>query len=1644
MTERAVENIKQEKATGEQWLKMIEKNGGLKKEEDKWMGLSDFLKDKKSLTKQEVLDFIRENQVKVEEVEYGNGGINALQEEYDELIKEHDGNWEDAWDEMIDRYGDDIDMAIDGTGGRIQVNDGFEDYLETINGTRGINSTRLGYTTEGLDNKKEIALTVPTIESWNESDEIHFGDAGNGRAVAWVRFGETEGVPNGVDADRYHDYSRKMKEAISRRDEMVEQLKRYKGGMLTETQKRLEEEEAYIQQLRERYKDVADVKPSRVLVIDEIQSKRHQEGREKGYKNPTEKGYKNPTVYKDATIGEYHKTSYGEEADIIGANGNKIGTMTKDADGYYATDNDGDNMTSTRNTEAEALQAMDNAFSGSGIPDAPFQKNWHELAMKRMLRYAAENGYDKVAWTKGEQQADRYSLAKTIPSITRQDTKKAADKGIKVFAMDINGEPEKIFVDNDGTITNTTLFMDEVSGKPLSDFVGKDIAIRMMSMNDGETIDTSKEKVGGEGMKGFYDMMLPRFMDKYGKKWGVKTGEVELPNVEEAGRTMWSVDVTPEMKDSVMEGQTMFRVADDIKKAQMDIISKNNPADESLGEHTWIKSVDDIKTFDEAMTEYGENENLTPDYTADMARKAKETGKITVYSSKPIDNGIFVTPSKMEAKNYAGEGEVYSKKVRTSDVAWIDGIQGQYAKVEGSQPRFRVADDITPEEAEEASTQFRVVDDPEEIERLEKEPKIKVYRAMQLRDGKLYPPMAAKVNGKWQDPLPMGEWSQADEHPELVDKNGKFTLDKGNGKKVAGVVYAPYMHGSTTMLNDQFKEAQDRPELVVVEAEMPESELTSGYQADKSPRKTGAIPWKAGTIQGQLTGTREVILSRWVKPVRIVPASEVAANIKEMIDGQVDVMPTNVVTPEVRQELEKLGVQFVKTNNQEIVMEGEHKGEQYSDAYGLNAKRKEKKARKKAKKNEGEVRFSKEEPKYIDPRNMPYKDRKRRGDELRTISAIEVKPNQIVSKEGKSARKVAEEWWDTNVGEPHWYDTEVGKVEINRNTVESSLAHRYGQKKLDAITSLVDGFKNAVYLGTLKDADRRATFNHFFAYPILYNGKRCYVFCRALHDNNTNRLYIHEVFVGENIKKGNTLQTAAFKPHGGIALYRDILANVLDSDSKDNTNISNTQEKSEENDKISFRITPEEDAEYMDAVEKRDIKKARQMVKAAAKKAMPETKVVDEDGEPLVVYHGTDLEQVNGGEPFYTFYEDSHFGTWGQAEGRLYGRNAYFIRKNPKIYEVYLNLKNPKRVPDVPIDWEATHSEYWEQAIKQAKEEGYDGIVYKNEWEGEGDSYIAFNPNQIKSADPVTYDDNGKVIPLSERFNEENDDIRFRVSDERRRREYAERQWKRAHNKAANTIKALGISDNVTVVDTPEELAGYDSMTEQQKASKGWYDENTGNIVVIVGNHTSPEDVQRTILREGVARYGLRQLFGQNYNNFLDNVLTNAETGIRREIVNIATRNGYDFRKATEEYLARLANDTDFERAMKQGWWSQIKSYFLDMLHSIGLADWIEDDLSDNELRYMLWRSYMNLTEPNARRNPFNRAREISMRDNLKVGDYSNIEDELPVGNFDYVAEQRIRKLVSEMPMSEVRKAYEAYGEGARRLAQRAWKRRHR
>ena len=157
--------------------------------------------------------------------------------------------------------------------------------------------------------------------------------------------------------------------------------------------------------------------------------------------------------------------------------------------------------------------------------------------------------------------------------------------------------------------------------------------------------------------------------------------------------------------------------------------------------------------------------------------------------------------------------------------------------------------------------------------------------------------------------------------------------------------------------------------------------------------------------------------------------------------------------------------------------------------------------------NVEDVRFREENVK--NPAEMSDDEKSSRGNQLLNAPAVNVDSNQIVKTEEMSARKAAEKWWKEYIGEPLFYDTEVGQVEINENSIGSSLAHRYGQAKLDAITSLKDGFKNAVYLGTMPDFVRQEDVqNHYFAYPINYNGKRNYVFCRAMQIDCTCMRYL--------------------------------------------------------------------------------------------------------------------------------------------------------------------------------------------------------------------------------------------------------------------------------------------------------------------------------------------------------------------------------------------------------------------------------------------------------------------------------------------------------------------------------------------------------
>lgn len=115
------------------------------------------------------------------------------------------------------------------------------------------------------------------------------------------------------------------------------------------------------------------------------------------------------------------------------------------------------------------------------------------------------------------------------------------------------------------------------------------------------------------------------------------------------------------------------------KQKQLELITKGNPFNPELGNHTWIRDVSDIKTYEEVWQEEGEIYGITPDFSKKDTIDALNSGKIVVYSSYPIKNGTFVTPSKMEAMNYASSDKVYCKFVNLDDVAWIGPTQGQYA-----------------------------------------------------------------------------------------------------------------------------------------------------------------------------------------------------------------------------------------------------------------------------------------------------------------------------------------------------------------------------------------------------------------------------------------------------------------------------------------------------------------------------------------------------------------------------------------------------------------------------------------------------------------------------------------------------------------------------------------------------------------------------------------------------------------------------------------------------------------------------------------------------------------------------------------------------------------------------------------------------
>ena len=156
----------------------------------------------------------------------------------------------------------------------------------------------------------------------------------------------------------------------------------------------------------------------------------------------------------------------------------------------------------------------------------------------------------------------------------------------------------------------------------------------------------------------------------------------------------------------------------------------------------------------------------------------------------------------------------------------------------------------------------------------------------------------------------------------------------------------------------------------------------------------------------------------------------------------------------------------------------------------------------------------------------------------------------------------------------------------------------------------------------------------------------------------------------------------------------------------------------------------------------------------------------------------------------------------------------------------------------------------------------------------------------------------------------------------KRQAEFAARERQRMVARIKELAERMHL-DNVEILTDASQLEG------KRAKAEGFYNKRTGKITIVIPNNVSTIDAEQTLLHEAVAHYGLRQLFGEQFNTFLDNVYQSADESIRRKITEMAAKNGWDFRTATEEYLAGLAEDTNFEEArMYGGGWGLNKKFF--------------------------------------------------------------------------------------------------------------------
>lgn len=564
--EKSLIDTKKDNLTASEWETIIGKS-----DEAKWTGLTDWLSQQQgSVSKADIQQFLKDNRIQVVEVVKGKT-------EWSEVKK---GKWERPIDKENlqgrKTAGKVVIQLIDGkyygepsTTKYTRVFNTLEEAQSYYDGVDGFSTdTKFSkYQVEGeKENYKEVLVTLPSINESQKSLDSKLKEKGyvmTSDGLIYPRtiagYADINNSPNGVDfaklPSEVQKIASKLKSTIGGKD--------FKSSHFDEAN--------ILVHLRMNTRTDADGK--KVLFLEEVQSDWGQKGKKEGFVEDIEKtNWKTPRVVNGNKVYDSEK---GDFTIIDRGNGN-ISLLNKDSeelfDGKYTTVEE-----AKEGADNEAVQ-----YGRGGIPTAPFvmdTNTWTKLGLKVALKEAVKQGVDKIAWTTGEQQNDRYDLSKQVDGID--------------YVKNENGNYDLIISTNKGEVLN----YDNQSINQVESILGKDMASKIDGGEGrkgmiGNRIDGNDLKVGGKGMKGFYGSPsegklgiigeVVKALTKQEPKTitlktdnGVPKNEFsanavrdELPNVKNES-TQYSIDITPELKSEVEKGLPMFGNLKEQRKAMV-------------------------------------------------------------------------------------------------------------------------------------------------------------------------------------------------------------------------------------------------------------------------------------------------------------------------------------------------------------------------------------------------------------------------------------------------------------------------------------------------------------------------------------------------------------------------------------------------------------------------------------------------------------------------------------------------------------------------------------------------------------------------------------------------------------------------------------------------------------------------------------------------------------------------------------------------------------------------------------------------------------------------------------------------------------------------------------------------------------------